>query len=218
MWKMIKADIAYDRVLFVFLYAVIFLAVATNSIFGNLEGQLSTLMFFTVVVIGITSGIEEIKTKRIRFLAGLPVPIRQQGIFRYSVFVPYWMSLMILLWLSTLISQHGLVGLNYFWWILTRSGALFFWIVCMNLSQDFPFLYRTKGPGYVLKWMTLLTGVFGGPFIYFVTNFRYQSDPIFSFVSDILLTPMGAVGLFFLSLNLMVLSVCAYERRKSYTE
>ncbi len=218
MWKMMKADIAYDRVLFIFLYAVVFIAAAINVVFGNLEEQLSTLMFFSVVVIGITSGIEEIKTKRIRLLAGLPVPIGQQGIFRYSVFVPYWVSLMILLWLSILISQHGHVSLDYLWWLLTRSGAMFIWIACMNLSQDLPFLFKTKGPGHVLRWMNLLFGVFGGPFIYFVTNFRYQSDPIFSFVSDVLLTPTGALGLLFFSLSLIALSVYVYERRKSYTE
>ena len=218
MWKMMKADIAYDRALFVFLCAVVFIAAAINVVFGNLEAQLASLMFFSVVVIGITAGIEEIKTKRIRFLAGLPVPIGQQGIFRYSVFVPYWVSLMILLWLSTLISKHGHVSLDNLWWILTRSGTVFIWIVCMNLSQDLPFLFKTKGPGYILKWMILLFGVIGGPFVYFVTNFRYQSDPIFSFVSDILMTPTGALGLFFFSLSLISLSVYVFERRKSFTE
>jgi hypothetical protein len=197
---------------------VVFIAVVTNAIIGNLEEQLSTLMFFSVVVIGITAGIEEIKTKRIRYFTLLPVPVRQLGIFRYSVFVPYWSSLMILLWLSTLISQKGHVSLDYLWWILTRTGSVFIWIACMNLSQDSTFVYKSKGLGYLLKWMVLLFGVFGGPFIYFVTNFRYQSDPIFSFVSDVFFSPTGALGLFLLSISLMVLSIYIYELRKSYKE
>ena len=218
MWNVIKSDIAYNRVLFIFLYAVLFVALITNAVIGNLEEQLTTLMFFSVVVIGITAGIEEIKSKRIRFFAGLPVPVKQLGILRYPVFVGYWASLMILLWLSSLISHTAQIGLDYLWWILTRTGAVFIWIACMDLSQDFPSCFRAKGPGYVLKWAVLLFGVFGGPFVYFVTNVRYQSDPIFSFVSDVFLTPTGGLALFLLSLGLMALSVFVYEMRKSYTE
>jgi hypothetical protein len=218
MWNMIKADIAYDRVLFIFLYSVVFLTVTTNALFGKLEEALTTLMFFSVVVIGITAGIEEMKTKRIRLLAGLPIPARQLGILRYPLFVAYWVSLMILLWFSTLISRQGHVGLDYLWWILTRTSTVFIWIACMNLSQDFTFLYKTKGPRYLLKWTVLLFGVFGGPFVYFVTNPMYQSDLIFFFVSDIVLNSTGALALFLLSLSLMVLSVFVYDRRRSYTE
>jgi hypothetical protein len=218
MWKLMKADITYNKVLFVFLYTVVFFAVVTNVIMGNLEEQMATLMFFSVVVIGVTAGIEEIKTKQIRFFAGLPVPARKLGIFRYPVFVAYWTSLMILLWLSTLISQQGHVGLDYLWWILTRSGAVFVWIACMILSQDFPFCYRVKVLGYALKWAVLLFGVFGGPLVYFVTNPREQQEPFFSSLSDVFLTPTGALGLFLLSLGMMALSVLVYEQRKSYTE
>jgi hypothetical protein len=218
MWKMIRADIVYTKILFIFLYSVVLLAAALNAIVGQMEEALATLLFFSVVVIGVTAGIEEMKTKRIRFFAGLPVPIRQLGIFRYSVFVPYWLSLMILLWLSTLINQQGHVGLDYLWWILTRTSTVFIWIACMNLSQDSTFVHKSKFLGYLLKWTVLLFGVFGGPFVYFVTNLRYQSDPIFSFISDIFQNPAGALALFLLSLSFIALSVVVYERRKSYTE
>ena len=218
MWKMIKADITYNKVLFIALYTMVCAAAVTNAVKGNLEEQLATLMFFSVVVIGVTAGIEELKTKQIRFLAGLPVPARKLGIFRYPVFVAYWISLMILLWLSTLISRQSHVGLDYLWWIVTRSGTVFVWIACMNLSQDFPFCYREKVLAYALKWTVLLFGVFGGPLVYFVTNPREQQEPFFSFFADVFLTPTGALGLFLLSLGLMALSVLVYEQRKSYTE
>jgi hypothetical protein len=132
--------------------------------------------------------------------------------------VAYWGSLMILIWLSSLISQSAHIGLDYLWWILTRTGAMFIWIVCMNLSQDFRFYYKTKSLGYILKWTVLLFGVFGGPLVYFVTNVRYQSDLVFFFVSNIFQNPPGALALFLLSISLMALSVYVYEHRKSYTE
>ena len=218
MWKMIKADIVYNRVLFISLYFVIFVASATNALSGNLEEALAILMFFSVVVIGITAGIEELRTKQIRFFAGLPISARQLGIFRYPVFVTYWISLMLLLWFSTLISRQGQVGLDYLWWILTRTGSMFIWIASMNLSQDFTHVYRTKGLGYILKWTVLLLGVIGGPFVYFVTNVRYQTDVVFFFVSDMFQNSIGALALFLLSLGLMVYGVFVYEQRRSYTE
>jgi hypothetical protein len=218
MWNLIKADIVYNRALFVFLYSVILIAVVTNAIHGKLEEALATLAFFSVVVIGVTAGIEELKTKRLRFFAGLPLSARHLAILRYLVFVPYWASLMLLVWLSSLISQQGQIGLDYLWWILTRTGGMFIWIACMNLSQDSTFIYKAKGSGYVLKWTVLLFGVFGGPFIYFVTNVRYQSDLVFFFVFNMFQNSTGALALFLLSLGLMVLSVVVYQQRRSYTE
>jgi hypothetical protein len=125
---------------------------------------------------------------------------------------------MLLLWISSLISQKIPIGLDYLWWILTRSGAIFIWIACMNLSQDFTFCYKSKSLGYILKWAVLLFAVFGGPFVYFVTNVRYQSDLVFFFVSNMFRNAAGALALFLLSLVLMALSVVVYERRRSYTE
>jgi hypothetical protein len=218
MWNMIKTDITYSRILYVFLYAVVFLLAGANAVFGELEESLAIMLFFSIVVIGVTAGIEEIKTKRIRFFAGLPLPARQLGIFRYSVFVPYWVSLMLLLWLSTLISQQGHVGLEYLWWILTRTGAVFIWIASMNLSQDFTFVSRTKSVGYIAKWTVLLFGTFGGPFIYLATHQQKQVEPFFSSLSEVFLTPTGALALFLLSLAFMILSVFVYERRRSYLE
>ena len=95
---------------------------------------------------------------------------------------------------------------------------MFIWIACMNLSQDSTFIHKAKGLGYVLKWTVLLFGVFGGPFVYFVTNVRYQSDLVFFFVSNMFQNSTGALALFLLSLGLMVLSVVIYQKRRSYTE
>ncbi len=218
MWRMIKAGIAYNRALFIILYSAAFIAVVINAIQGDFEELLSSLMFFSVVMIGIVAGIEEIKTKRVRFFSGLPLPVRQLGIMRYPVFVTYWLSLMALLWLSSLLSRQGHLGLDYLWWILTRIGSMFIMVACMDLGQDLPFCVKDKGPGIALKWIAILFGIFGGPFVYFATNPKRQSDQIFKALSEFSETSTGAIGLFLLGLGLMALSVWIYEQRKSYTE
>ncbi len=218
MWRMIKADIAYNRALFIVLYSALFVAVVINAVRLGFAEILSSLMFFSVVMIGIVAGIEEVKTNRVRFFSGLPIAVRQLGVMRYPVFVAYWMSLMALLFLSSLLSRQGHVGLDYLWWILTRTGSMFIMVACMDLGQDLPFCVKDKGPGLALKWIVILFGIFGGPFVYFATNPRRQSDQIFKALSKFFGTSTGAIGLVLFSLGLMVLSIWVYEQRKSYTE
>jgi hypothetical protein len=215
---MIKADIAYNRILFIFLYTVILSAAAANSMLGGLEDMLATLMFFSVAFIGIVAGTEETKTNRIRFFAALPVPARHLGILRYPVFTAYWFSLMILLWLSSLVSQKGLLGLSYLWGILVKTGSVFILVACMGLVQDLAFCVRRKIVNYEIRGLAILFAIFGGPCIYFTTPFNQQADSFTRAVSEIFLTPSGAFGLFLFSLGLVVLNIYTYEWRKSYTE
>jgi len=218
MWKLIKADIEYNRTLFIFLYSIIFVSVLANSIRGDLEEFLTIVMFFSVILIGTVAGIEEVKTKRVRFFSGLPLQVRQLGILRYPIFLAYWFSLMILLWLSSLVSQQGHLGLDYLWWILTRTGSMFLMVAFMDLGQDLPFCVKNKGPGIALKSIAILFGILGGPFVYFATNAGRQSDPIFVSLSEVFITASGAIGLFIFSLVLILVSIYVYEQRRSYTE
>jgi hypothetical protein len=218
MWRMIKADIAYYRTLFFILYSTLFVAVIINAVRTGFVEILSSLMFISVGMIGIVAGIEEVKTKRVRFFSALPLTVRQLGILRYPVFVAYWLSLMALLYLSSLLSRQGHVSLDHLWWILTRTGSMFIMVACMDLGQDLPFCVKDKGPGLALKWIAILFGIFGGPFVYFATNSRTQSDKIFMALSEFFETSTGAIGLLLFSLGLMVLSIWVYEQRKSYTE
>ncbi len=218
MLRVIKADIDYNRALFIVLYSATFVAVIINAVRTGFVEILSSLMFFSVVMIGIVAGIEELKTKRVRFYSGLPLPARQLGILRYPVFVTYWLSLMVLLWLSSLVSQQGHLGLDYLWWILTRTGSMFIMVVCMDLGQDLPFCVKHRGSGITLKWIAILFGIFGGPFVYFATNMRRPSDRIFIALSEFFETSAGAIGLFLFSFCLMALSIWVYEQRRVYTE
>jgi len=218
MWKLIKADIEYNRSLFAFLYTGIILAAVINSFMGGREEYLAVLMFFSVVIIGVTAGLEEMNSKRIRLYTGLPVPIRRLGIFRYPVFTVYWISLMVLLWISTLIGQPTAPRPDLFLWLVTRTSTLLIWIACMNLAQDLPFCINSKSAGYFLKWICNLGGAFAGPLIFFLSNPRFQSDPFFASVAARYNTAPWALGWLLLSLGLMVFSVFIYQQRRSYTE
>lgn len=217
MWRLIKADIEYNRSLFAFLYTVIFLAVIANFVLGGREEYLTQLMFITIVVIGVTAGLEEMKTKRIRIYSGLPVPIRSLGIFRYPVFIAYWISLMVLLWLSTWIGQSDPQP-DILFWLMTRSSTVFIWIACMNLAQDLPFCYNSKGAGHFFKWTCNIIGTFAGPLVFFATNPRNLDDSFLVAIAAWFNRAPGALSWLGLSLALMALSVWVYQRRRAFTE
>lgn len=217
MWKLLKADIEYNRSLLVFLYTAIILASVLNSFLGGGVEYLAALMFFSVAIIGVTAGLEEMKTKRIRLFAGLPVKAQTLGIFRYPVFITYWLSMMVLLWLSGLLGPAD-PGPDFFWWLLTRSSTVFVWIACMNLGQDLPFSCSSKGSGYFLKWTFNLGGAVAGPMLYFATNPRSHPDKVFSALAAVFNSAAGALSWFVLSLVLTAISVVVYQRRRAFTE
>jgi hypothetical protein len=121
MWPLLKAEIFYNKAVFITLYSIIVPAAALNAILGGLEEHVSRLMLVSVGLLGIVIGTEEIKTKRIRLSVQLPISIRQNGIMLFPVFFMYWMSLMVVLWISSLISRQGSLSLDYLWFILVKA-------------------------------------------------------------------------------------------------
>lgn len=218
MWQLIKTDIVYNKAVFVVLYGIIFCAVILNAIWGGLEEGVSRLMLVSVGLLGIVTGSEEKKTKRIRLFAQLPLRVREHGIMRFPVLSLYWLSLMVLLWISSLVSRQGDLGLDYLWFLLTKTGLILILAACMTISQDVPFCFTQRVPGIVLGVLTILCAI-GAAFLYFfATIFEEWPASITRFLAHIFITPVGALGLLLAGLLGVLLSIFVFENRKAYTE
>jgi hypothetical protein len=218
MWPLLKAEIFYNKAVFITLYGIIVPAAALNAILGGLEEHVSRLMLVSVGLLGIVIGSEEIKTKRIRLPVQLPIPIRQNGIMRFPVFFMYWMSLMVVLWISSLISRQGSLSLDYLWFILVKTALILVVVSCMGIGQDVPFCFIQRAPGDILRVLAKLCAV-GASFLYFFsTPFEDWPPPVTDALANIFITPAGALGLLFLGFGLAVFSVIVFERRRSYFE
>jgi hypothetical protein len=218
MWRLIKTDIAYNQAVFIALIGVVLAATVLNAIFGELEEHVSRLILVSVGVLGVISGSEEIKTKRIRLTIQLPIPIRLNGILRFPVIAMCWLSCMVILWSSSLISRQGNLSLDYLWFILAKTALIMAMVSCMNIAQDVPSCFIQKVPGDILKVLAKLCAI-GAAFLYFLsTPFEDWPPVVIDTLASIFITPVGALGLLIISSGLMVLSIFVYEHRRSYTE
>jgi hypothetical protein len=223
MWKLMRADFRYNRIAIVCLYGVFFIFALINSIFGNWEITLAIVMLVLVwfVIIGTTA---EIKTKKIRFMAALPVSARALGMHRVGGFICWWLGMLLMLLLSTLIGRHGHIGLDYVWWLLTLTGSIFMLIGFGTLSADLYFCVKDRKWGRrIMNWVVspllmILFGVSNGLYILAIKGSAWSDDLFLIRLSDALLTLPWAIVLFLLGCGLLVLTVFAYERRMSYTE
>ena len=223
MWKLMQADFRYNRVTTFCLYGVFFIFALYNSIVGKMEGPLSIIML-VLVWLAIIGSIAEIKTKKIRFMAALPVSTRAMGMYRVGAFVCWWLGMLFMLLLSTLISRHGHIGIDYVWWLLTITGSMFLVVGFGTISADLYFWVNDwKWGRIMMNWVVsplLHIFLFAANVLYILTFvYSAQSDDLFyTGLMNALLTSPWAIVLFLLGCGLLVLTVFAYERRMSYTE
>ena len=218
LWRLIKSDIEYNKATFLALYGIVVSACVLNAIWGGLEEHISRLMLVSVSVLGIVIGSEEIKTKRIRMPVQLPIPIRLNGILRFPVMFMYWVSFMVILWTSSLISRQADLGLPYLWFILVKTALIMAMISCMNMSQDVPFCFVRRVPGDILKVLAKLCAICAAFLYFFSTPYEDWPPVVTEFLSEIFISQPGALGLLILGFGLVVLSVFVFEHRRSYAE
>jgi len=218
MWRLIKTDILYNRAVFMALYSIIIPAAVLNAIRGGLEEHISRLMLVSVGVLGIVIGSEEIKTKKIRMPVQLPVSIRMNGVLRFPLISAYWISLMVMLWISSLISRQGDLNLSYLWFVLVKTATILLVVSCMGISQDIPFCFIRKAPGGILRFLAKASAVCAAFLFFFSTPYEDWPTTVTEFLSKIFISPAGALGLLVLSVAFAVGSVYVFERRRSYTE
>jgi hypothetical protein len=218
MWRLIKTDVVYYRAVFIALYGIVIAAAVLNAIFGELEEHVSRLMLVSVGILGVISGSEEIKTKRIRLPVQLPIPIRLNGILRFPVIAMFWMSFMVILWVSSLVSRQGNLDADYLWFILVKTALILAMVSFMGIGQDVPFCFIQRVPGDILRVLTKLCAISAAFLYFFSTPFEDWPPVVTEFLSKILISPTGALGLLVFGFGLVVLSVFVFERRKAYTE
>jgi hypothetical protein len=226
MWKLLSADSGYSQWIYYIQWPVILLLVVWNSIRGNLEGPITLVMFFLGILFGAVIGSEWVKTKRVRLLAGLPLPVRSFGLRRHFGTVRGWAIWMSLLFLSSLISKRGHLDLNYLWWMLTKSGSIFIFVGGICLPTNLFFYVRDRKfekrliQGFVQP-LLLLVG-FTGLFLYlFVAEggLDVHGQRVFwAPLTEIVHTFPGALSVLLTGFILLALDSYVFERRRSYLD
>jgi|WetSurMetagenome_2_1015567.scaffolds.fasta_scaffold112405_2 hypothetical protein len=225
MWKLINADSEYYRLINIFQFSAVFIFFLSNSIWGSMEEIFALFLLVLGIVIGSKVNTDSMKTKRIRLLSGLPLPIGKLSLFRYYGLVVGWLILMGSLFLSSLISRRGDHGLYYLWWVLIKIGSMFIFAGCMNLTSN---LYLCTKDKSLPRALTLLigapvffiAGIIGGPGLYLFTinGPDKQNGQFAAALSKMLLSSPGTLCILLIGLALLALDIYVYKQRRSYLE
>jgi hypothetical protein len=227
MWRLFNADSEYNRIINYISWPVILCIAVTNAIVPGFEGPLSICMFFSVMLLGIAAGSEMTKSKRIRLLAGLPVPIKTIGLYRQCGVVIGWSICVVLLFLSSLINRHGHIQMYYVWRSLTMIGTMFIFVGLINLATDLFFSAQDKRPQkkmmtWIVSPILWLSAFFWGPGLYLIA---ISSDPgkqpnnwFSRNIYDPFLFSPAAIGYLFFGFAVLALDAYVFTRRRSYIE
>lgn len=227
MWKLVGTDSGYNQWINYVQWPVILSLVVWNSIRGNLEGTITLVMFFLAMLFGVLVGAEGGgKAKRVRLLAGLPVPMRSLGLYRHFGTVVGWFIWMALLLLSSLISRRGHLDLSYLCWMLTKIGGIFIFAGSISLPSNLFFFIKDRKlekrliQGFV--WPLLVIVSFFGLFIYLFVSEGGQDvhgqRVFWARLTEIAHTLPGAFSILLSGFIFLALDVYIFARRRSYIE
>ena len=216
MWKLLRTGLEYNKVLFIVLYSVFVPLMVLNAIYGGREAVLAKLMLFSVGFIGMIAGTEEVKYKYNRLEVSLPLPLRRIALNRYPLIVFYWLSLILLLLLSHMVSRNGVLDIKFLWHTIALTGLLFSFVAMMGINFDANYFFLSQVKIVLLRGTAILMALLFAFILIFMTEYGgSRGDPLLARIS---FSPLGAFGLFILGIALCVLGVSVFMRRKTFVE
>ena len=156
-------------------------------------------------------------------MSALPISVRQFAIYRIVIGVAHLCLMLLLFFLSSLISQRGHLGLDYLWWLLMKVGSLLAFGGFGGVSAELYWCVRDKKWGQPLMRCIVGPLIFGMIACFVLYLFTIPGPAIYRgwllpSLSEMFLTFKGAVGLFLFSFALLALNAFLYEQRRSYTD
>lgn len=229
MWKILKAELSYNKYVLVIPYGVVLYVIIANVSQGwsnvelNLPG-VRAMMVVAAAVIFLFSIVTFFKEKRERYFTLLPLSIRQIGISRLLFLITVWLSFILLFWISTLtVTPYQLSTI--LWGTLSLTGFILMANAYIFIHRDLKFCSSGKFQkilitffypimiiiGYLLWYL-----LFAVPVPYF--EFFKPLNTLNEEFSNISTSLMGFSIFIVLGMSFTVLSVFVFKRRRSYLE
>jgi hypothetical protein len=230
MWRLLKAEIAYNKNFLIVAYCIavptlIFSFIWEGGIYqnGNFNSPIIVIfhqmIFMTVlfpIILGVT--LDRRKSKRVVFHARLIHPVRYLGIIYLSLPLLFWFSIVFFFWMIYPIVHSGNIESPLIWQTLSITGLMFV-LASGPLFYDLNHCLKRKAVKSILNFL--------GPFLYVVLILFYYAAIIplvgnFSPINTLMLkfssSPLGSILFFCTGSILAALGVVIVGRRKSYVE
>jgi hypothetical protein len=224
MWRLLQAEIAYNRLLWRVLLGCSVPFMAVFALFGVEEmkkSQLGVMVFIwsLSVIFSVFYMMDLSKTRRSRFLSMAPLAPVKVSLARIFIFIGFWLILAVLFWGVHLIFHPAFFEWGTLFAFLSLSGIVLFTHSCYLMALDVRFWLVSRrmfklSLGEILG--VVIPALLMGFFI-----IMYLSQGIFAQKfggpgKDFLSSVTG--GVFFLTLGLTAsfFDVVAFSRRRSY--
>lgn len=158
-WRMVKADLFYNRAIFIVLYTIFLIFTVFNVIYGRLERFMLQIILFSIALIGIFTGNEEAKSKGTRRMMLVPVSIGRIAAGRQVILVLYIFSLMSLLIFSSLLAGQGWPEQGFLLRVVSMSGLLFIITSCMDIFFNLKFIMPGSGSSIIVRGLVLAVAI-----------------------------------------------------------
>lgn len=147
MWRILKADLAYDKLVLFIAYGLVFFLK-----FGEFYQEIFSSLIIAFIAIGIM-GSESDKERRERLQTLLPIPAKTLSVSRL-LFVIIFQAGMFILWMITALVEPGGSPLLTICIMFTANALFLILINCLILYTDLGF-YRNKRYRYIF-WAVVL--------------------------------------------------------------
>ena len=228
MWKILKAELSYNRVKIILMYlfcAVCFVTIWIGVKFGSNVIPLTMLiMLVPAITICLDSEARRAKEKRFVFLISRPLRFRSIDLARLLVPVVLWMTVaMLYLVIYTVhqsISQDPRASPS-FSQIILLNGVTLTLMSLFYISKDLRTLFTTRPPKafIMIFWTAIYIVMLSPPFI--VSNFLGlfgRNLSIQEFLQNVSEAPIALVIFNSMGIVLSIISIVVFRNRGSYIE
>jgi hypothetical protein len=214
MWKLFKNELSYYKYLVIILYFIFAPFLIMNAIRGDFKIHLVRVMIITIPTIGIVLASEEKQSKKNTLYVRLPLPIRHIAFFRYTIWSSFWISLVLLFGVSSLIGNQGKMDITFLWLLLTMFSSMIILVSSALIIQDLRFCFQEAIVNKTLTICFALIPIIVAAIYLIVTI----SEPIRTYLARMLFTPFWSIFLTLISVGLVGFGVSVFERRRSFLE
>lgn len=230
MWKLLKAEISYNRIYILIAYGIaiptlIFSFIWKGGIYRMSHANPPAVVLFhhmllmTVIfplVIGIA--FDRRNTKRVRLNAQLITPIRILGLIYMSIPILFWLSIVVLYWIFLLAGSSSAFNSQFIWQTVALSGFMFF-AAAVTLYPDLKYCFRKKAEAHLANILGPVIGTVLA-LLYYVSILPQVKDikHFKAMIPNLGSSPVGAIVALTFGILMAILGNKIVGYRKSYAE
>jgi len=218
-WRMVRADLVYNKTLFIVLYGLFLTFALFNVIYGRLERFMLQIVLISIAMIGISAGSEEVRTKGIRRMVLIPVSIGRMAVYRQVILVGYVLSLIGLIILSSVLAGKGWPEPGFLLRVVSMSGLLFIITSGMDIFFNMKHVITDSGLSLIARGIVLaivLASV--AVYVFFMNIVGKKMDLLAGTLTAVFTGPAAAVILIGVGLGMIILTGVFFRARKRFAE